>query len=137
MDPRRVVEENEIQDAEKPMAKHFENLFEKEEDKLMLVETIRNELRKTEKEEETPHQDKKSLKRKTKQKSSYSRKVKRTSARLEERIKKEQKEERTVSGWILVVVVFHPKGRQEWKGQKADRLLPCRASGRRSPSARS
>ena len=93
MDPRRVVEENEIQDAEKPMAKHFENLFEKEEDKLMLVETIRNELRKTEKEEETPHQDKKSLKRKTKQKSSYSRKVKRTSARLEERIKKEQKEE--------------------------------------------
>ena len=28
------------------MGKHFENLFEKEKDRLMLVETIRNELRK-------------------------------------------------------------------------------------------
>ena len=53
MDPRRVV-----QDVEKPMSKHFENLFEKEKDRLVLVETIRNELRKTEKEEEIPREDK-------------------------------------------------------------------------------
>ena len=62
-----------------------------------MVETIRNELRKTEKEEEIPHQDKINLKRKTKKKKSfYGRKRKRTSIRLNEKIKKEQKEETDV-----------------------------------------
>lgn len=47
-DARRVVSENDVTTAEKPLAQQYENLFEKEKERLMLVEVIRNELRKTE-----------------------------------------------------------------------------------------